>query len=117
MAERENTISCWKYEENCCSLETNPYRRLIWRPEVSCGTEIIPALSAHDALAEAGVSLLLVPRFHLGWFESLFQSVNQHNSHSGGVAEHNRSCRHYLSASFRPVKQIASSVSSLFNMS
>jgi len=36
VAERENAIYCWKCGENCCSLETNPYRRLIWRPEVSC---------------------------------------------------------------------------------
>jgi len=53
---RENTIYCWKCGENCCSLVTNPYRRLIWRPEVSCGTEFIQRLSAHDALAEVGQS-------------------------------------------------------------
>jgi len=68
---RENTIYCWKCGENCCSLVTNPYRRLIWRPEVSCGTEIIqrcPLMMPWQRL----VSLLLVSRVQLGWFELSF---------------------------------------------
>ena len=71
VAERENAIYCWKCGENCCSLETNPYRRLIWRPEVSCWTESIqrcPLMLPWQRY----VSLLLVSRVQLGWLELLF---------------------------------------------